>query len=62
MKKDQLMLICTKAIFIFFKVIHFYTKTILWKLAKKYKPAKMSKKLKYKIDIGICTERLIAIA
>ena len=51
----------TKAIFYFFKVIYFYIKKLL-KLARKYKLAKLANKLKYKIDFGIWTEHLIAIA
>ena len=59
------MLICPKSIFYFFKVIHFNTKKkfVYKKIdTKNINLPKLANKLKYKIDLGICTERLIAIA
>ena len=55
------MLNVLKQFYIFFKVIHFYTKNYYWNFLLNINLPKLANKLKYKIDFGICTEHLIAI-
>ena len=54
---------CIKAIFNFFKAINFFTqKKYCWHLQGNINLPKRANELKYKIDFGICTVHLIAIA
>ena len=53
---------CTKAIFYFFKVIHYCKKKLPLKLARKYKYKIWANELKYKVDFDKSTEKLISFA